>query len=42
MQAHKQTRMEWGSWRLPLLAAAVLLIILVPASVMFLPDLLAR
>lgn len=30
MQAHKETRMEWGSWRLPLLAAAVLLIILVP------------
>ena len=30
MQAHKETRIEWGSWRLPLLAAAVLLIILVP------------
>jgi len=30
MQVHKETRVEWGSWRLPLLAAAVLLIILVP------------
>ena len=30
MQAHRETRIEWGRWRLPLLAAAVLLIILVP------------
>ncbi len=30
MQAQTDTRIEWGRWRLPLLAAVVLLIVLVP------------
>ncbi|RZA36980.1 MAG: PAS domain-containing protein [Lysobacteraceae bacterium] len=30
MQAQRDTRLEWGRWRLPLLAAAVVLIMLVP------------
>ena len=30
MQAQRDSRIEWGRWRLPLLATAVLLIILVP------------
>lgn len=30
MQVNQHTRIEWGRWRLPLLAAVVLLIVLVP------------